>query len=303
MFNSIWEQLSGQIADRWAVSNLLPALLFWLLGFGLWIGQIGWGPFENYVLGLSTFSRAALFILVLGFAVVSAAVAARLETWLLRLLEGEWPGWWGPLTRWRVERHRRSAAQRLERWQVLQARLEQLTPDERRLHARLERRLRHTPVDPADHMPTLLGNVLRAGERRPLVKYGLDAVICWPRLWLLLPEGPRSELTEARADLNTAVRVWLWVFASLVWSLWAWWLPLVILPSLVFIYAQWMLPVAARYGDLIEAAFDVYRRDLYAALGWPRPTTPAEEHALGRQLTAYLWRGSDARSPTFHWPG
>jgi len=46
----------------------------------------------------------------------------------------------------------------------------------------------HTPAESDRHMPTKLGNILRAAELRSKDKYGLDAVICWPRLWLLLPD-------------------------------------------------------------------------------------------------------------------
>lgn len=67
------------------------------------------------------------------------------------------------------------------------------------------------PSQPNRLMPTKLGNILRAAESRPYDKYGLDAVICWSRLWLLLPDGVKKELQEARSNLNTAARFWLWV--------------------------------------------------------------------------------------------
>jgi len=56
-------------------------------------------------------------------------------------------------------------------------------------------------------------------------------------------------------------------------------------------------------GHLIEAAYDLHRTALYQRLRWPLPTSPAEEHAIGQQLTAYLWRGSNQNAPTFTPPG
>jgi hypothetical protein len=49
----------------------------------------------------------------------------------------------------------------------------------------------------------------------------------------------------------------------------------------------------------VEAAFDPYRKELYEQVRWPLPTTPHEEQLLGRQISTYLLRGSDANTPVF----
>jgi hypothetical protein len=146
------------------------------------------------------------------------------------------------------------------------------------------------PAQTEKLMPTRLGNLLRAAEMRPLNKYELDAVICWPRLWLVLPDSVKKELQEARAELNTAARVWLWSLLFLIWTVWAWWAAPVGLLSALFAY-RWALDAAATYCDLLESAFDLHRTDLYKALRWPIPANPVEERELGRQLTVYLRRG------------
>lgn len=145
---------------------------------------------------------------------------------------------------------------------------------------------------PTQLMPTRLGNILRAAERRPLEKYGLDGVICWPRLWLLLPEAAKKDIQEARADLNNAARFWLWSLLFIGWAgLGAWWaIPLGVAAAL-FAYFGWAIAAAITYGDLIEAAFDLYRHLLYDSLRWKLPPDPNEERRVGRQLTEYLWRG------------
>ena len=50
---------------------------------------------------------------------------------------------------------------------------------------------------------------MRAAELRPLSRYGQDAVICWPRLWLLLPDASRHDITTARGSLYLRAQVWL----------------------------------------------------------------------------------------------
>ena len=147
----------------------------------------------------------------------------------------------------------------------------------------------HLPL-PDQLMPTRLGNLLRAAEQRPLEKYGLDAIICWSRLWLLLPDAVKQELQAARADLNAAARVWFWSVLFMIWGVWALWaIPLGLLSAL-FAY-RWAIAAATLYGDLIEATFDLYRQLLYDSLDWRRPPNPAEERRVGRELTEYLWRG------------
>ena len=62
--------------------------------------------------------------------------------------------------------------------------------------SQLEQRLRRLPVTSALMMPTRLGNVLRAAEERPRMKYGLVAVVCWPHLWMVLDKDAKDELTQ-----------------------------------------------------------------------------------------------------------
>jgi hypothetical protein len=147
-------------------------------------------------------------------------------------------------------------------------------------------------------MPTRLGNVLKSAESRSRYLYGLDAVICWPRLWLVLPEATRQELVRARVDLDAGARAVLW---SALFAIWAAWWPWAAVIALVVAAAAYRGTVSAAglYGDLITAAFDVHRPQLYQALRWPLPKNPSEEKALGTALTKYLWRGSDEATPSF----
>jgi hypothetical protein len=61
----------------------------------------------------------------------------------------------------------------------------------------------------------------------------------------------------------------------------------------------WIPRRAEVFGDLLEAAFDLYRIALDRQLRWPLPPDPKHERAEGRRLRSYLWRGSDASRPIF----
>jgi hypothetical protein len=149
-------------------------------------------------------------------------------------------------------------------------------------------------------MPTELGNILRAAETRPTDKYGLDVIVCWPRLWLVLPESATAELAAARSDLDSAIRTGLWGGLYLVWAIWVWWaMPIAVL--VIFLAYQSAVGAAATYGKLVESAFDMYRMTLFEKAGWS-PPQPATEIADGEALTKYFWRRPSKSPPATESP-
>jgi hypothetical protein len=228
-------------------------------------------------------------------------VVARAATPVLRLLEGYWPQWADPLRRPLADRQWRRATSLQQSWDELRARVDDGTADTRQRaeYSRVERRLRDYPEDKQRSLPTLLGNVLRAAETRPVDRYGLDPVRTWAPLWLVLPDTARSELTGARSALDGSVRMLIWSVLLLVWSPFTWW-AVAVAVALATHQLMVALPARARsYGAVLDAAIDVHRNNLYDALRWPLPETPAEERAVGEAVTEYLWRGSDDDEPTF----
>ena len=298
MLPKFTESLSGKLAERWLATVFAPAFAFWLGGIAAWTKRFGWQPL---ITGFNTLPEDTQLALLLGsfiLVTLSSFLAQRFELTILRWLEGYWPLVLRPL-HLRLLVHQ---AQRLERakeqFQRLAVRgIDTLNPIQRQQLIALDWQLMQTPP-PQFLMPTRLGNVLRAAEQRPKIKYGLDAILCWPRLWFLLPKETQQELETARDSLNAAVRLWLWGVLSIIWGIWTWWAVAIGLMIAVFAYYRWILDAAAIYAALLESAFDLYRLELYKALRWPLPATPAEELKQGKKLTAYLWRGSE--STTWH---
>jgi hypothetical protein len=306
--------------------------LVWWSAHGDDVRDKGWAAeLKTTARPLDQLPTVAQLVVIIGALVLVAAsglIAERLTLPLLKLLEGYWarPLWLrGSLVRYRRWRRRRWAARveplrikeargdlsiaELEELQRLEAadalstmqlkRLEQLGERRRRFTAteveQLARGasfLRGSPREDPLGMPTRLGDLLRAAERRPYDKYGLDAVVCWYRLWLLLPEEVKIEISEARLELDRAMRAWLWGALFLVWTPWLWWVAVpigILVPLLAYNFS--MLNAAALFGDLVETAFDLHRMRLYDALLLPRPTSPADERLHGTRLSRLLWRG------------
>lgn len=257
--------------------------------------QLGWLDRQD------TGVQVAVLLTVLLTLAGSGVVVGALAIPVLRFLEGYWPRWASPLRLWLAGWLAKRAADEAPAWQEAYKRVRppaDPTAKDLAVYARLERRRRRRPSSPGYFMPTPI-SILRAVERRPFDKYGLDAVVLWPRVWPLLPDTLRSDLRAARASLDRAAIAAVWgvlfcAFAPL--TLWAIPIGLVVAATAVFI----VIPDRAQvFGDLMEVTYDQYRTTLYSQLRWPLPANPKEDRVEGLRLTSYLWRGSDDTSPTF----
>ncbi len=302
MYSKFLEGMTGKVAEQWVTNLLTPAFVFWLGGLAACIYHFGWNPLKDWVLQQPQSFQVGLLIVGLIVIVTSAAIVQRGDRTMLRLLEGYWPRWMKRLRRVRTQRYVDRWQQDLQRWSDLYCKGEDnLTPEELNEYAQLDWLIVHSPSKPNRFMPTRLGNLLRASEYRSRERYGLDAVVCWPRLWLLLPDSTRKELQEARAALNTTVRICLWSLLFLVWAPLAWWAPLFAFAAAWLSYRM-ALNTAAVYVDLLEATFDVHRHLLYQSLRLKLPQNPIKESEDGNKLTQYLWREPDPSMPDFYDP-
>lgn len=127
-------------------------------------------------------------------------------------------------------------------------------------------------------MPTRLGNILRASEIYPYDRYGIDSIIIWTRLHLLLTKevlGP-LESNQTTIDFMLLMSVLAAIF-TLIWC-----------PLLAFFTNRWVLFVlcslgwplawicyqnavqrALAYSEQFKVIFDLHRNDLLKALNLP----------------------------------
>ncbi|MGO8726016.1 MAG: hypothetical protein ACLQK8_04735 [Streptosporangiaceae bacterium] len=312
MLTPFWSSISGKLADRF-VALSAPALVFWLGGLLAW--SYGHGGIHELTrpatwLGQkSAFTQAVVLVVILAGVAASGLVVSRITMPVLRLLEGYWPVRPARLTRIRnalITGLQEKAATQDADWQAQAPHVlppAMPTPEQLARFARLSRAMRRRPLAPYLFMPTRLGNLLRAAETRPFVKYGLDSVVVWPRLWLVLPDTTRQELAAARAALDSAVAASIWGVLFCAFAPWTPYAVPVGLAVAAVAITIWLPARAEVFGDLVEAAYDMHRTALYQQLRWPLPTDPASEQVQGRLITAYLQLGSDDPAPTFTLPG
>jgi hypothetical protein len=306
LLGNFWQGVGGKLADRWG-AIATPALVFALGGLLAWsYSRGGLGRLTmvtRWMGGQTTVAQVVVVLTVLLAVAGTGLIVNRLTFPVLRLLEGYWPPWCGRLCRSLLAQVEQRAIADEAAWKELAPRVYSPTPDATRAEveafARLDQRRRRRPNTASRYMPTRIGNILRAAESWPKDKYGLDATVVWPRLWLVLPDSSRQELLTARMALNSAVAAVIW---GLLFCVYAVWTPFAILAGLAVATAAvafWVPYRAEVFGDLLEAAYDLHRFALYQQLRWPLPTDPMDEHSQGECLTEYLWRGGNDPSPTF----
>lgn len=296
------EGLGGRLAERWVAILVTPSFAFWIGGLLAWAWQYGWSP----VLGDTTDSgwlkrladqpqavQIAVLVGVLVLVSASSTLVARLDQSVLRFLEGHWPPWLTFLRTAMISRQARRWLRKTQRWEELVANWREVsnhTSSAQDELALLDWALRKQFPGFDRLMPTDLGNVVRVTERYPAIRYGLDTATTWPRLWLLLPTETKKDLIDARSAITAAVQAWIWGILFLLWSIWAPW-ALAVGVAVAVIANGSAIAAASVYGDLLNAAYDVHRGELYKALKLPLPTSPADEPASGQQLSEYLYRG------------
>jgi hypothetical protein len=293
MLDKFWESIGSDLAKRWMEYIFGPAFLFWAGGFGLYVWKTGWEEVLQVAQAFTPLQLSSWIVVALLAVVFSSILMEALHFPILRLLEGYWP-WPLNYLGLGITASRKLIFQKkydeLRRLKALEGKGD-LDARQREELVQLDVWAHWHPAKASDLLPTALGNILRSRERSPERRYGLDAVVCWPRLWSLLPENLRSDLVTARSSLDHLVELWFWGLLFLLWSFWTPWAAAISLLWMILAYRT-SLQVGMAYGDLIESAFDLHRLSLYDAMGWSRPENSKEEKAQGAQLTEFLWRGT-----------
>ena len=170
----------------------------------------------------------------------------------------------------------------------------------RALAAREEaaRKLRAYPPEAAI-LPTMLGNVLRSAEGRAGSRYGLDAIVVWPRFYPLLSDKVTAVLDDLRDQLDLAARFCVvfgiaTVISVVFLAAHGWWLTAaaVTLAGALLSYRA-ALAAAVAYGQALEAAFDLHRFDLLTALHLPLPADLTGEVTANQELSRFLRQPSE----------
>ncbi|MEV3993931.1 hypothetical protein AB0J57_34140 [Streptomyces sp. NPDC049837] len=294
---------AGLFDRRFFLGALLPTLAF-LCGAGVLTTVVARGPggAKKAWSALPLLDKSLTIAAVITVAVIVATLLSGSALHLVRWYEGYWPTRLGRLmaelgSTWH-RRRRRTLAEAARTDPVARGILNDCYPPA-------------TPNEPA--LPTRLGNVLRSAERHPRLRYGIDTVTVWPRLYPLLPDRVVAGLNAGRATMEAGL-VTATLFAA--FALYAgtllmlgrdrWWLFACCFGGGMLVarlFYRTAVSAAIGYAEQLKAAFDVYRLDLLRQLdgaaapdgapgtippSWTAPADPAEERHRWQSLSL-LW--------------
>ncbi|MGI5499235.1 hypothetical protein [Lentzea sp. CA-135723] len=255
MLGSLLKESAGIVGRRFFLDALVPSFTVGALAVVVVGGHRAHGISKMVTTWTAQSVELKTLQVVLFFAVVAflAILLSSTSTALVRFFEGYWRR---PFSTFGKHLHR--------------LRLQRLD-DGQRLY------LRYPPKSrPEEVMPTRLGNIFKSAELYPALRYGMDGVLFWPRLYAVLPDRVATGLGETRSMLERLLAL-SWLSALSAAGTGAY-LLVVRGPALLYLgcllggaliahlcYLA-ALQAAESYAEQVRAAFDVYRRDLAVKL-------------------------------------
>jgi hypothetical protein len=338
MFSTVLKEITDYLDKRFIMNIFFPSLVFWGLVVALVVvsGNTAqtletWGKQKTEV-------QALLIIGFLAWVTFFAQLLANGLTALTQLYEGNWK--WIPYVGQKAETARQKYHSRVMeslydnlkylgneeqaktieadvasiKSEVLQLKDSGKDKDRKTIEAELasikSERLQHyeqlffyypPPTRPETVRPTRLGNIIKSAELYPLLRYDMDAVLLWPRLYPVLPESFRDLLADAKSSLDMMLIVsFLGVCLAVLGG---GYLLLAKAASTLFLRTfcggllvgwlayQGALGAGLSYAHFIRSAFDLYRGSLLKELGLEPPTALDRERNFWSNVCKYLYRG------------
>lgn len=298
-----FQELAKKLAERWLTLLLVPGVL---LLAAVWVGlRLGYTDALNWTrLNAEVTATTAAFArqpggtqAVLAAAVLLGATGSGLVVQALagvtrNLWLGPWPRPFAFPQRLLITSRRRRWSTRLDARRKLEAahpRATRTEDQQEKINTAAARLNRLAPVKPG--RPTWMGDRMHSVEQISLNRHGLDLSFGWPRLWLLLPDTARTEITSTHNAFAAAVATGTWAWPYLVVAI-LWW-PAALLAVGIGLTAWTRARTAiSDLAVLSESALDLHGRLLAISLGIADnesvgPLTVAE----GEQITAAIRKG------------
>ena len=285
MFQTVFEKFSGLLDNRFILSVWVPCLFFWLALLCLivmWAGLsvvLGWWQLQPVELQLT------LVVLLLAWITLFARLLLSALDTIIMVYEGYWDTERLSFLRDFKERRRRYYIKKIAALKASGNVLE--------IHLRFPPATRTEDV-----MPTRLGNLLKNAEMYPKLRYGMDAVVIWPRLYSVLPENMVKNFGAAATEmelmliisvLGAAFAVLGGVVASVLLPVKAVLICILVGALIAWLGYEGALLSALPYNRLIKAAFDIHRGTLLKTIGWI-PADSYDKEKIQWDSISKLWR-------------
>jgi len=268
---------------------------------------------------LGLFSGELLTTIV--FSLGLALVLVPLNLFIIKLFEGQVPGMKVLLFPFFLrhkqqynQHYKQIAARRTERLALLQEAEETgvqnfdarfaLEDELNGLHTQKEKKapVQTLPYDRSRLSPTIYGNAWAVMEEYPLTRYGMDSVVFWPYIRVILSQKNAELLTQIDSlklliDVVTHLALVMGilmveglVFAALRLQVGMFGLALLCLLFFLGFY-QAGVNYVRMMGVSVAQGFDLYRLDILKAFGLSRPADLDDEYWVWTRLAAFIRRG------------
>lgn len=301
MFSAALEKATSLFDRRFLINAFFPSFIF--CGLSVVVAIAGQGNLASAANAWNQQNTAFQIYTIVGFISLvtffSGILVSNLTT-IVRLYEGYWNF---PLNRYLKNI---STIWYQERLKELGEKLEK-DPEDKSSYQAIY--LNYPPSTRLPEvMPTRFGNILKNAELYPLLRYEIDAVLIWPRLYHLFPERLLQTLAEARSSfefmlvisfLGGAFALLSSIYLLIVGA--TWWLFLLCFWGglLVAWFAyEAALGSARLYAQQVKAAFDLYRNELLNQMRLPLPTNLKEETEQWEKIGQFLYRNVYGNSAT-----
>jgi len=292
VLGSLFGSFTDALGKRFFLTTWLPSLLLVGAVLAEVAAAAGLSRVSSWVQSFPGIVQAAGVALVLLVVTLLASLVSVNITSLLRLCEGYWGNGWV---------HRHVGCRRRAHYQTVVAKLDTTDPGYEQIYQRFP------PADLRDRvLPTRVGNILLSAEIYPYVRYGIDAVLVWPRLYQVAPDSFRNVLAAARTSMDQLVSLlacglaFAAVGTATALVLLPWYAaPLCFAAGMALAIASYRGLVSAciPYAETVRTGFDIYRKDLLTAIGWQMaPSLEAERYQWAQ--IGDLWFRISPADPT-----
>lgn len=198
-----------------------------------------------------------------------------------------------------------------EEWQQVKLRVDHLPAEIQELHKQIEEEglVQTLPIRPELVTPTALGNAWAVLEEYPYDRYGMDAMIYWPRLRGEVDEAFDARLTNQKTLidflLNTSFLAlifgleilitgllalsqdlaveWPWLLGGVLGAAFSW--------GVAYLAYQAAVGNTRGLGQMTNMCWDFFRHKLAAKYQLTVPKTLLEEQKMWLRLASFLRRG------------
>ena len=287
MLGGVVKDIGTSLGSRFQIVAWLPLAVFWAALAGLLIAA--WGPaaalgwWQSQKIEVQSVLVTAV---VVGLILNGLVLSALLDP-LIRLFEGYWGfARWG---RWLAEPQGVLSGGPPR---TVDEPDRQLLADQCPVPAIEPARARDADTP---------GQLDQEPELHPLVRYQIDAVSVWPRLYFVLPEALVKALGDARERMELMLVIsvlgysFAWIGGLIAAAALPPWAVLICFftgTALAWIGYEMAVAAAGPYSLLVKVAFDLHRGTLLKVLGLEAPHSFSEERRRWRQVEHLFYTGA-----------